>query len=411
MNSILIIGHVWPEPATTAAGKRMLQLIEAFLEFDYTVAFGSTAMRSTYSLDLKTIGVNPIELQLNHSSFDAFIQELQPDFVVFDRFMTEEQFGWRVAEFAPKAVRILNTEDLHSLRKSREACFKKGVEFKEQLWKDHPITLRELASIYRSDLTLMISSFEMQLLTQEANVPKNLLLHLPFMLDAPTEQQITVWPPFDERQDFVCVGNGRHAPNVEAIKTLKKTIWPQLRKVLSKAKLRIYGAYLPQQVLEMHNPKEGFEIIGWAEDISVELQNYRVLLAPIQFGAGIKGKLVDAMQNGTPSVTTAIGAEGMHDDLPWNGAICTDWESFTQNAVELYQDEKKWQQAQTQGISLFNTQYPKIKLQNRLMESLETIKSQLETHRTQNMMGRILHRQGLAATKYMGKWIEEKNRG
>lgn len=408
--TLLIIGHVWPEPATTAAGQRMMQLLETFRDFGYIAIFGSTAAPTTYSLDLKAMQIESVSLEMNHSSFDEFIQELKPHIVVFDRFMTEEQFGWRVAEFASQAVRVLNTEDLHSLRKSREACYKVGEEFSLNHWKNHPMTLREMASIYRSDLSLMISSYEMQLLTHEAEVPDNVLLHLPLMTEELYPDDVLSWPNFNERQDFVCVGNGKHAPNIEAIKTLKKTIWPQIRKTLPKAKLCIYGAYLPQQVLEMHNPKEGFEVLGWVEDLWRVLQNTRILLAPIQFGAGIKGKLIDAMENGTPSITTPIGAEGMHDNGLWPGAICSDLEHFAQSAIELYQNQEAWSKAQTQGIMIINSQYAKRKLQNKLNETLEDIGNQLELHRTQNLVGRMLQQQGFAATKYMGRWIEGKQK-
>ena len=117
---LLVIGSVWPEPSTTAAGCRMQQLLGAFLRFGYKITFASTASRTEYSLDLEKVGVAEVTIQLNHSSFDDFIKKLLPTIVIFDRFMIEEQFGWRVAEFAPKALRILNTEDLHALRKARE---------------------------------------------------------------------------------------------------------------------------------------------------------------------------------------------------------------------------------------------------------------------------------------------------
>ena len=139
--TLFIIGYVWPEPVTTAAGHRMLQLIDAFQEFGYTVVFGSTATRTEYSLDLEAKGVQCVNLQLNHTSFDAFVSDLEPAVVVFDRFMVEEQFGWRVAEFAPKALRVLNTEDLHSLRKAREEVYKRGEEFSVNHWKNHPMIL------------------------------------------------------------------------------------------------------------------------------------------------------------------------------------------------------------------------------------------------------------------------------
>lgn len=411
MKKVFFIGYVWPEPATTAAGHRMQQLLQAFNDFGYYIAFGSAASKTTYSLDLEALEIETVPLQLNHSSFDDYVEQLAPDIVVFDRFMTEEQYGWRVAQYAPQALRVLNTEDLHSLRKTREECHKNNESFTAQKWKQHEMTLREVASIYRSDVSLMISSYEMELLQNELGIPKDMIIHLPFMLEKITKEAIGEWPTFEERKHFVCVGNGKHAPNVDSIITLKKTIWPLIRKALPDAELRIYGAYLLKQVLEMHSPAIGFHVMGWAEDLETVLQNAKVSLAPLQFGAGIKGKLITAMQNGTPSITTAIGAEGMHGDLPWNGVVCSDWAAFAKAAVEHHQDKEKWNEGQANGIRLINTFYGKDVLKERLQKQLKQLLQYLETHRNNNFMGRLLQHQTLASTKYMAKWIEEKNRG
>jgi len=90
---ILIIGHTWPEPNTTAAGVRMLQLIELFLEQQWTITFAATADKTPYSENLEARGIKEVDIQLNDSNFDSFVTKLNPDIVVFDRFLTEEQFG------------------------------------------------------------------------------------------------------------------------------------------------------------------------------------------------------------------------------------------------------------------------------------------------------------------------------
>ncbi|UII75890.1 glycosyltransferase family 4 protein [Flagellimonas sp. HMM57] len=407
--TVFIIGYVWPEPATTAAGHRMLQLILFFKTNGYTVVFGTTATKTEHSLDLDTLEVETVSLKLNHSSFDTYVQDLHPTMVIFDRFMVEEQFGWRVAEFVPSAIRTLNTEDLHSLRTARAECVKKGQEFTLQQWKSHPKTMREVASIYRSDCTLLISSYEVEILESRLQLPANLLFHLPFLLEKNLEADITRWPNFENRKDFVCIGNGKHAPNVDSIVVLKNNIWPLITKVLPDAKLHIHGAYLSQQVLEMHNPKEGFYVKGWARDLKKVVQNHRILLAPLQFGAGIKGKLIDAMTNGTPSITTSVGAEGMHENMPWNGTITDDWETFAKAAITLYSDEKKWLQAQRSGVSIINQLYDKDIWEGKLMTHLETLQSELCSHRNNNFIGKLLQQQTMASTKYMAKWIEAKN--
>lgn len=406
---LLIIGHVWPEPSTTAAGHRMQQLINAFKDFGYKLYFGCTAQKTEYSLNLRHFEVESVLLQLNHPSFDTLIKELNPGVVVFDRFMVEEQFGWRVAEFAPKAVRILNTEDLHSLRKSRAECHTKGEEFTLPKWYNHPMTLREVASIYRSDISLMVSTFEIEILQKELGIPQELLLHLPFMLDKISKEKQREWRHFKDRQDFISFGNGKHAPNVDSIHYLKSTIWPLIREKLPEVQLKIYGAYLPKSILQMHNPKEGFHVLGWVENLQLELQKAKICLAPLLFGAGIKGKLVDAMLNGTPSATTSIGAEGMHGELPWSGGIGDYAKTLVETAISLYSDESKWNLAQQNGVEIINKYYCKNVLRHHLKSCLETLQNNLEAQRARNFMGRLLQHQTLNTTKYMARWIEAKN--
>jgi len=408
--TILIIGFTWPEPTSTAAGKRMLQLLNFFLEQEYRTVFTSTATETPLSMNLEAIGVEKKAITLNDSSFDAFVMHLNPDIVVFDRFLTEEQFGWRVAESVPDAIRILDTEDLHSLRITRQTLFKRDTPFSIDAWLQNDTTKREIASIYRSDLSLIISSYEMQLLTDTLKIDKDLLLYLPFMLEVLDEKTVEKWPSFDARKDFVCIGNGKHAPNIDAILWLKKEIWPLIRSKLPDTNLNIYGAYLPEHVKHMDTPKDGFRIMGWADDAETVLKKAKVGLAPLRFGAGIKGKLIDAMLAGTPTVTTSIGAEGMHAEYPWSGHIANTAEDLAHSAVSLYQNPKKWCFAQQNAVAIINDLYDKRVLNRRVADKLMNIENKLEEHRNRNFIGAMLMHQTLAGTKFKSKWIEEKNR-
>ena len=107
--NLLIIGNVWPEPDSTAAGRRMLQLIDAFQDHEHKITFVSPASKTDHSLHLDKLNIPTFEIQLNNASFNALLKEIQPDIVLFDRFLTEEQFGWRVSEICPQAIRILDT--------------------------------------------------------------------------------------------------------------------------------------------------------------------------------------------------------------------------------------------------------------------------------------------------------------
>lgn len=404
---VLIIGFVWPEPTTTAAGQRMLELIHFFLQQDCSITFASTAKKNTFSYPLESLGVTQKEISLNDSSFDSYLIDNKKDIVIFDRFLTEEQFGWRVAENNPKALRILDTEDVHSLRNTRENAFKKGISFTLEDWKKNPITKREIASIYRSDVTLIISSFEMQLLTKELHINHNLLHHLPFLIDTKHILEI----PFEEREGFICIGNGNHAPNKDAVIWLKKEIWPLIRKQLPKATLSIYGGHLPEQILQMHNPKQGFLVKGWATNAIEVMGKAKVNLAPLRFGAGLKGKLITALQANTPSVTTAIGAEGINTYyLDLKDTIAETAQTIATVAVKLYSSKEAWNNAQEKGEKLLKQVSNKEKNEKVFVQKIEDTIQHLQEHRSSNFIGAMLQQHTMASTKYMSKWIEAKNK-
>jgi glycosyltransferase involved in cell wall biosynthesis len=410
VQQLLIIGFVWPEPNSSAAGGRMLQLISLFKEQGYSITFASPAQDSDFMVNLEEYGVNKKSIALNCSSFDAFIKELNPTVVLFDRFMMEEQFGWRVAENCPNALRLLDTEDLHCLRLARQKAFKENRLFQTSDLMAEEVAKREIASILRCDFSLMISEFEIELLTTTFKIDKALLYYLPFLLEPITVTTFDKLPSFEERKDFVFIGNFLHEPNWNAVQYLKEIIWPIIRKQLPQAVLNIYGAYPSQKVLQLHQPKEGFLIKGRAPKAQEVVANARVVLAPLRFGAGVKGKLVEAMQCGTPSVTTTIGAESMHGDLPWNGFITDNPEVFSDEVIQLYSDKKHWLEAQYNGLAIINHRYSKALFAEDFKKQIIFLQANLQQHRLTNFIGAMLQHHTLSSTKYMSRWIEAKNK-
>jgi glycosyltransferase involved in cell wall biosynthesis len=405
---VLIIGIVWPEPQSSAAGSRMLQLIHLFLSQGWKITFVSSATKSEYSFDPRTLGIETAETELNNESFDAFVKQLNPTIVVFDRFMTEEQFGWRVGEVCPQALRIIDTEDLHCLRYARQQAFNEGKPFTN----DHLLNdtaKREIAAILRSDLSLIISDVEIGLLQQFFKVQHILLHYIPFLINPLTDAQINAWKPFEERRHFISIGNFLHEPNWNAVLYLKQEIWPLIRKTLPTAELHIYGAYTTSKVEQLHNPKEGFIIKGRASNAKEEMEKARVCLAPLRFGAGIKGKLAEAMQCGTPSVTTTIGAEAMQDGMDWSGIIANTPEAFANAAIKLCTDPGLWKEKQVNGAKIIEHFF--LKRQDlKLLERIKEIQNNLEAHRRANFTGSMLMHHTMNSTRFMSKWIEEKNR-
>lgn len=406
---LLIIGSVWPEPNSSAAGSRMMQLIHVFLEEKYTIIFASSTIDSEYRYPLEDLGIEINTIVLNDTSFDTYISVLQPEIVLFDRFMTEEQYGWRVEKGSPNSLRILDTEDLHCLRKGRQQAFKEHREFvNSDLNSD--IAKREIASIYRSDLTLMISTVEMELLKSHFKVPEKLLCYVPFLLDEVLNATKEQLPMFEERSNFVTIGSFRHAPNWDSVLFLKKEVWPILRKKMPDVEMHIYGSYPPQKAMQLHNPKENFFIKGWAKDASEVLKKAKVLLAPIRFGAGLKGKFIDAMQNGTPSVTTPVGAEAMHNGLPWSGSMEIEVPDIVEAAQRLYNDKKEWESAQKTGYKIIEKCYSKKQFSEVLLNQINSISFNVIAHRNSNFIGSMLLFHTMRSTEFMSRWIEEKNK-
>ncbi|MHA7058389.1 glycosyltransferase [Aquimarina sp. M1] len=411
MNHILIIGCVWPEPNSSAAGIRMLQLIRLFLLKGWKITFASTATESDHMWDIESLGVTRVYILINDASFDRFISKLKPNMVMFDRFMTEEQFGWRVSKHIPEAVRILNTEDLHSLRRTRQEACKSGTTFSYSDLKNSDITKREIASIYRSDLSLIISDFEINVLKEHFNIHNSLLYYMPFLLESITTETKNNWPKFDKRNHFITIGNFRHEPNWNAVLYLKEAIWPLIRKQLPEIELHIYGAYPPPKATQLHSPQTGFHIKGWTKNAAHTVRQARICLAPLRFGAGVKGKLVESMVCGTPSITTTIGAEGIQgEDSDWNGFIKDNPEEFANAAVKLYCNENIWYQAQQNGIEIINTRFKKEELGDRFIQHITNLQNNLEEHRSQNFIGSMLHYHTMRSTEFMARWIEEKNK-
>jgi len=399
---ILIIGAVFPEPNSTAAGSRMLQIVEQFQNKNWQINFASTASESEFSFDFKSLAINSFQIKMNDSGFDDLIKKINPTIVVFDRFMIEEQFGWRVAENCPDCLRVLDTEDLHFLRKTRHNNLKKNIEFTDNDLLNSDLAKREIASIYRCDLSLIISSFEMNLLSSVFKIDKKILCYLPFLLKKIAKDGFKTFPSLAERQHFISIGNFRHEPNWDAVLYLKNNIWRHIKKQLPDAEIHIYGSYVTEKAQQLHNPKEGFIIKGRADNAHAVIKNARVLLAPLRFGAGLKGKLIDAMQTGTPFVTSEIGAEGMFCDF------ANSENEFVEKSISIYKDETLWKTAQQNGVEIINNYFEKSIFETEFFETIIGVQNNLEQHRTDNFIGNLLQHHTMQSTKYMSRWIESK---
>lgn len=400
---VLFIGLVWPESKSSAAGKRICDLICFFKTNNFNVHFVSSALKSDYSDDLN--GVVCSQIELNSTSFNEFIVELNPEIVVFDRFVIEEQYSWRVRESCPNAITILDSEDLHLLRFARQKAIQEKRIFSDtDLY--NQFSYRELASVLRTDISLIISEFEIQLLKEKFNIHETKLFYLPFIENNWSNKLSN----FLDRKNFTFIGNFHHEPNCDAVIHLKTKIWPLIRKLNNSLQIEIYGAYMPPKILNLHNEKEGFLIKGRVEEAKDVFDNHRVFLAPLRFGAGQKGKLLEAMRYGIPSITTTIGSESMAGDYPWNGYVTDSDQEFALKAVELNEDEISWNKFVLNGYKIIENRFSKDKFESDFIQKISSTKQNLKLHRRTNFIGEILFQNQFNSSKYLSKWIEEKNK-
>ncbi len=378
------------------------------------------------SADLGKYGIKTFQTYLNDDLFNQEISEISPDIVIFDRFFSFEQFAWRVKEHCPDACLVLDAEDLHCLRHARKKLFKNQIDYHQMCFDfmssasiyDKPnelfndIALREIACIQQADLTITLSSFEYKLLVDIFGVKTTNLLHLPFFGHAPADSHIETRPnSFDDRKDFVFIGSFRHAPNVDSVRILKHWCWPQIRQKLKAHEpnitCHVFGSYLSPKVKQLENKKDRFIVHGFANDQHEVIRQARVMLAPIVYGAGIKGKMLDSMKTDTPIVTTEMGAEGIQFEN-WPGYICENSDSFIKRSVDLYTQADLWKTSSDYSRDIIKHHDVSL-LENTLCERLSLSFNSLRESRSLNFQQSLLWQHQFQSSKYMSQWITAKN--
>ncbi|WP_043319933.1 glycosyltransferase family 4 protein [Microbulbifer sp. HZ11] len=397
----LLIAKQWPEPASTAAGRRTLDILDLLHEAGYEIAIGSPAQPTPFQA---RTGYGEHQIAVNESSFDTWVRALSPSLVIYDRFMMEEQFGWRVREQCPQAVTVLDTSDFHSLREARHQALKNG----QPINLFNPCAEREIAAMARCDLTIMISQVEVDLLKQHFCLPDWQLHYLPFLVRELPDFSTT--PDFAERQHLAMIGGFKHAPNRDAVAWLAESIWPRLRALLPDVECHVYGAYADHAMQRFHDPKSGLRIMGRADDALATLSGYRLNLAPLRFGAGQKGKILDGWLSGTPTITTPVGAESMAPPDAWGYTLTADPAQLADITARVYRNQSEWLAVRDAGLHALSAGFSYTPYAKALIERLQSIAGNLDAHRNRNIWGRILRRTEYRAEEYMSRWIEAKNK-
>lgn len=260
----------------------------------------------------------------------------------------------------------------------------------------------------RCDLTVMISRVEVELLKQHFCLPDWQLHYLPFLVRELPD--LEVQPGYDERQNLVMIGGFKHAPNRDALTWFAQKIWPQLHTRLPGVECHVFGAYSDHAMHRLSDPATGLRVIGRTENVLETLARYRLNLAPLRFGAGQKGKILDGWLSGTPTVTTPIGAESMAAENAWGYPLSDDPGQFAATTAQLYQDKTAWLTARDAGNRALESGFCYKHHAAAFIERLENIAANLDAHRNRQIWGRILRRTEHRAEEFMSRWIEAKNK-
>ncbi len=250
-----------------------------------------------------------------------------------------------VRKYCRKARVLFNTVDLHYIREARQA----ELERSKELAKAARLTRKvELMMMRKTSATIVISEHERAIVRRE--LPKVRVAAIPYA--RPVADHTA---PFRDRRDILFIGNFRFAPNVDAVQYFLRDIWPQVRAVLPDAEFLVVGGDMPEQLLALRT--EGVRLLGYVEDLTALLNRCRITVAPLRFGAGIKGKIGTSLCHGVPCVATPLAAEGMELTDRVEIMLGADPEAFAQAIIEIYRDEALWARVSNKGLDFSRREF------------------------------------------------------
>ena len=429
LGDVMVVSSLYPHPSASAAGVRTHFMLDRFTNHSsidhvhyLTGAAPNDSIEKNYP-DVTFHHIPPNDSVKMESLLGRIGSNIS--MVLFDRFYAEEAYSFHFKEHCSQAIRIVDMQDMHSLRLGRERIIlnnhgldhsvvedpfhklEESIQYEPTIQDE--VLLRELASLNRSDLILVCSPCEMALL-EKFGIRPNKLVAASFWVEPTEVTKTAARTAFASRNNFVFLGGFKHPPNVDTVKVLAEAIWPKIHKLLPDASLNIYGAFCPQQLMTKYKSVPKFFIHGFAPSLEDILTRHRVMLAPLRFGAGIKGKIVDAWRFGLPVVSTEIGAEGMRKSNDWGGRIAHSVDGHVAAAVELYSNEMEWVDASRQGSELLHTLFP-VSQWDTVMAKLTSAVQNRDEMRRSDYQGAILWHQTIRSTEYFSRWIECKNKG
>lgn len=349
---VLVLDYRVPRGDTSSGELATVGILRDLVALGYEVVFAPTDMAPSpkYETELRGYGVEVITSACGFESMAQYVERHAARFGVFYIVridVAENTLVWMRSK-APSARVIFHASDLHFLRGTREA----------QIFTDPAMVARaeetlrhELAMMRQSDHVAIVRPAELPVLRRELSQAKPVsvfsALYAP-IVDEPRG--------FAERRNIFFLGGFGHAPNISAVHWFVNEVWPLIRAALPEVMFRIVGADAPDTVVAL-GQIPGVEVVGFVEDLQPVLESHRVGVAPLFYGAGIKGKLAMSMGAGIPCVCTEIAAEGMDIENNVHSLIENQAQRFAEAVILLYEDEVLWSRLSRKGQELVRARF------------------------------------------------------
>ncbi|MGA9332719.1 MAG: glycosyltransferase [Rudaea sp.] len=343
---ILIVDAYTPTPDQDSGSLRMLNLMRVLRQLGYAVSFlpDNRAHCGRYTHALQALGVEVLYHPFVNNPI-AWLRERggNLDAIFLSRHYVAVNYIGAARLYAPKARLIFDTVDLHYLREQRAAALTQSSELAQQAARTRA---QELKLMRECDVSLVVSSAERELLAREVPQARVEVLSNVHALHGRRRE-------FDARHDLVFVGGFQHPPNTDAVLWFANDVFPLVRSHLPDIEFHVIGSKAPAQILELAH--DGVIVHGYVEDIAPFMDASRLALAPLRYGAGVKGKINMAMSYGLPVVATSCAVEGMHvrtqiESHEPDVLVADSADDFAAAIVRAYNDAALWKTLSENGL-------------------------------------------------------------
>lgn len=337
--SVLVCSPTLPEFDRERGLKRIWDVLQFFREADWRVALLTETTRGEPRY-LELIRDRGIEIQQGMERAPDALQSTQPDLALLCFWKTALRLLPLIRKARPSTRIIVDTLDLHFLREFRGAFRSEGLLDPERCFD----LQRELNAYAAADQVWTVSDKESALLS-------DLVGNRDLACCVPDCEEASLAPaPLSERRGMIFIGNFRHPPNRAAVHWLLNEILPCLDpRLLEAHPLSVVGHHLPEEIAREGRSHQHVRMVGWVPELEPLLLSSRISLAPLTYGAGTKGKILQSLICGTPVVSTWIGLEGLELTPERHALLANEAAAFADAVERLLTDSSLWERLAVQG--------------------------------------------------------------